>query len=113
MTLDRRSFLKAGLAAAVAAPVAGVQAVEYNKNIKFDKTADVVVIGFGGAGACAAIEAHDAGAKVLILEKLKEAGGITGVSSGGFMVPKDADEAYKYLSATYKFADSEKDDELV
>lgn len=28
MTLDRRSFLKAGLAAAVAAPVAGVQAVE-------------------------------------------------------------------------------------
>ena len=113
MTLDRRSFLKAGLAAAVAAPVAGVQAVEYNKNIKFDKTADVVVIGFGGAGACAAIEAHDAGAKVLILEKLKEAGGNTGVSSGGFMVPKDADEAYKYLSATYKFADSEKDDELV
>ena len=29
------------------------------------------------------------------------------------MVPKNADEAYKYLSATFEFADSEKDDELV
>ncbi len=34
--------------------------------------ADVVVIGFGGAGACAAIEAHDAGAEVLLLEKQSE-----------------------------------------
>lgn len=113
MTLDRRNFLKAGLAAAVAAPVAGVHAVEYSKNIKFDKTADVVILGYGGAGACAAIEAHDAGAKVLILEKLKQGGGNTAVSSGGFMVPKNADEAYKYLSATFQFADSEKDDDLV
>jgi 3-oxosteroid 1-dehydrogenase len=36
---------------------------------KWDKEADVVILGFGGAGACAAIEAADAGAKVLILEK--------------------------------------------
>ena len=36
---------------------------------KWDKEADVVVVGFGGAGAAAAITAHDAGAKVLILEK--------------------------------------------
>ena len=113
MSFDRRSFLKAGLAAAVAAPVAGVHAVEYSKSIKFDKTADVVILGYGGAGACAAIEAHDAGAKVLILEKLPQGGGNTAVSSGGFMVPKNADEAYKYLSATFEFADSEKDDELV
>ena len=38
MTFDRRSFLKAGLAAAVAAPVAGVHAVEYSKSIKFAST---------------------------------------------------------------------------
>lgn len=113
MTFNRRSFLKAGLAAAVTAPVAGVHAVEYSSKIKFDKTADVVILGYGGAGACAAIEAHDAGAKVLILEKLPQGGGNTAVSSGGFMVPKNADEAYKYLSATFEFADSEKDDELV
>lgn len=97
MTFNRRSFLKAGLAAAVTAPVAGVHAVEYSSKIKFDKTADVVILGYGGAGACAAIEAHDAGAKVLILEKLPQGGGNTAVSSGGFMVPKNADEAYKYL----------------
>ena len=31
--------------------------------------ADVVIIGFGAAGGCAAIEAHDAGANVVLLEK--------------------------------------------
>ena len=36
---------------------------------KWDQEADVVIVGFGGAGACAAIEAHDAGAKVVLLEK--------------------------------------------
>ena len=51
MTFNRRSFLKAGLAAAVTAPVAGVHAVEYSSKIKFDKTADVVILGYGGAGA--------------------------------------------------------------
>ena len=36
---------------------------------KWDKQADVVVIGFGAAGAAAAITAQDAGASVLMLEK--------------------------------------------
>ncbi len=36
---------------------------------KWDYEADVVVVGYGGAGATAAITAFDAGAKVLILEK--------------------------------------------
>ena len=51
MTLDRRSFLKAGLAAAMTVPAAGVHAVEYSDKIKFDKTADVVILGYGGAGS--------------------------------------------------------------
>lgn len=34
---------------------------------------DVVIIGFGAAGACAAIEAHDAGARVILIEKQPEA----------------------------------------
>ncbi len=37
---------------------------------EWDKEADVVMVGYGGAGAVAAITAHDAGAKVLLLEKL-------------------------------------------
>ena len=40
---------------------------------KWDMEADVIVVGFGGAGGCAAIEAHDNKAKVLILEKQPEA----------------------------------------
>jgi hypothetical protein len=36
---------------------------------KWDDTADVVVVGYGGSGAVTAITAFDAGAKVLILEK--------------------------------------------
>lgn len=36
---------------------------------QWDEEADVVVVGFGGAGAVAAITAKDAGADVLILEK--------------------------------------------
>ena len=113
MNLQRRNILRGGLAAALTLPVAGVQAVEYTKDLKWDKTADVVVLGYGGAGACAAIEAHDAGAKVLILEKLAQGGGNTAVSSGGFMIPKDAKDAYTYLNATYAFADSEKDEALL
>jgi len=49
---------------------------------KWDKEADVVIVGMGGAGACAAIEAHDAGCKVIALEKMDKPGGTTLISSG-------------------------------
>ena len=42
---------------------------------------DVAVIGFGGAGACAAIEASDAGAEVAIFEVASASGGSTALSS--------------------------------
>lgn len=42
---------------------------------------DVIVIGFGAAGACAAIEATDAGASVLVLDRF--AGGGASALSGG------------------------------
>lgn len=47
----------------------------------WDATADVVVVGFGGAGACAAIEAHEAGADVLVLDRF-HGGGATAISGG-------------------------------
>ena len=49
-------------AATVAAAVPGVPE-------QWDKEADVVIVGYGGAGAVAAITAADAGAQVLVLEK--------------------------------------------
>jgi 3-oxo-5alpha-steroid 4-dehydrogenase len=44
-------------------------------------TADVVVVGFGAAGACAAIEAARAGAEVVVLDRFA-GGGATALSGG-------------------------------
>jgi 3-oxosteroid 1-dehydrogenase len=51
--------------------------------------ADVIVIGFGAAGGCASIEAHDTGAEVILLEKMPEDGHYsnTRMSGGGFHSP--------------------------
>jgi fumarate reductase flavoprotein subunit len=43
---------------------------------------DVIVIGGGGAGMCAALEAHDAGARVLLVEAAEKLGGSTALSGG-------------------------------
>jgi 3-oxo-5alpha-steroid 4-dehydrogenase len=48
---------------------------------QWDERADVVVVGFGAAGACAAIEAADAGVNVLVLDRFG-AGGATALSGG-------------------------------
>jgi 3-oxo-5alpha-steroid 4-dehydrogenase len=47
----------------------------------WDASADVVVVGFGGAGACAALEAAEHGASVLVLDRFT-GGGATAVSGG-------------------------------
>ena len=59
---------------------------------------DVVVVGYGGAGAAAAIEAHDKGAQVLIIEKQEKPGGTTTLSTGLMMIPKGAKRAETYVS---------------
>ncbi len=51
---------------------------------KWDHNTDVVVVGFGSAGGCAAIEAVRAGAKVLILERASGGGGTTALAAGHF-----------------------------
>jgi len=50
-------------------------------DVVWDGVADVVVVGLGGAGATAAIEAHENGANVLVLERF-EGGGATAKSGG-------------------------------
>ena len=53
-----------------------------SKNIdSYQDEFDVVVCGFGGAGGCAAIEAANNGAKVLLLERASDGGGSTALSS--------------------------------
>ncbi len=71
--LTRRNFIKSAAIGAGATVISGTMgnafAASNEVPKKWDLTTDVVIIGFGGAGATAAIEAHDAGAKVLILER--------------------------------------------
>ncbi len=70
----------------------------------WDFTAEVVIVGYGGAGAAAAIEAHDAGADVLILEKQKaDAPNFvhhtpsSRMCAGALLVPVDTKVAAKHL----------------
>src|SRR3546814_12978887 len=49
--------------------------------LAWDDEADVVIVGFGGAGACAALEAAAGGAEVLALDRF-EGGGATAYSGG-------------------------------
>ncbi|WP_293655651.1 FAD-dependent oxidoreductase [Anaeromicrobium sp.] len=54
-----------------------------------EQTYDVVVIGAGGAGFSAAIEAASQGAKVVILEQESVVGGNTSLSGAGFNIPEN------------------------
>ena len=50
----------------------------------WDLSADVVIVGLGIAGACAALEAQRAGADVLVLERAGAGGGASALSQGQF-----------------------------
>src|SRR5208282_4615718 len=78
------------------------QAAEAQVPTNWAQTADVVVVGYGGAGAVSAITAYDAGANVLILEKtpsyaalgvinpaISGGGGSTSMNGGRFDYPSD------------------------
>jgi urocanate reductase len=86
--VSRRNFLTRGAAAGVGAvTIAGASAQDAaaqngNGNIKWDHTADVVVIGAGVAGLPAAITARDNGASVIIVDENFDIGG-RGILSGG------------------------------
>ncbi|MDY7033664.1 MAG: FAD-dependent oxidoreductase [Thermodesulfobacteriota bacterium] len=63
--------------------------------------ADIVIVGFGGAGAVAAITAHDKGATVLILEKQSKESHYTNtrMSGGVFVNVNDMEKGVKYLQS--------------
>lgn len=67
--VSRRNLLTGIAAGAVSAPTVTVAATAPSP---FDQTADVIVVGFGGAGAATAITAADNGADVLIVERQPE-----------------------------------------
>ncbi len=67
--------------------VDGASAAQANKSetaaVYEDATTDVLVIGGGGAGLSAAISAKEAGAEVILVEKLAILGGNTNYATGG------------------------------
>ncbi len=67
---------------------------------QFHDEVDVLVVGYGYAGGIAAIEAHDAGAKVLLVDKMAHPGGISVCSYGAMRSAHDAGKAFAYLKAT-------------
>jgi 3-oxo-5alpha-steroid 4-dehydrogenase len=85
----------------------------------WDQSADVVVVGLGVAGACAALEAHRAGVDVLVVERASGGGGASATSEGTFYlgggttlqdacgVVDDPDEMYKFMRASTTTPDDE------
>ena len=81
---------------------------------------DVVVVGFGIAGGCAALEAARAGARVLLLERAAVHGGTSSMSGGHFYLgggtavqqatgwDDTPDEMYAYLVAVSKEPEHDK-----
>lgn len=112
----RRNFLKSSLLATtplLSALSSECRAVESPTAVRWDREADVVVLGFGNAGSNAAIAACDNGASVVILEKMREGGGNVAVSSGGFVVPTDRDKYFVYLKSLYEMSRSDWDEALL
>jgi 3-oxo-5alpha-steroid 4-dehydrogenase len=87
---------------------------------QYSDEVDVLVIGFGIAGGCAAVSAAAAGSKVLVLERAAAAGGTTSMAGGHFYLgggtavqqatghPDSADEMYKYLVAVSRDPEHDK-----
>lgn len=79
----------------------------------FDVETDVIVAGFGGAGASAVLEARRAGADVIVLERASGGGGSTQMSAcemylgGGTRLQRDLgiedsrEDFYRYLKACF------------
>ena len=87
--INRRTVLKGLGAGAGLALTGGLSSAAYAAYVpavpaKWDRAFDVIVIGTGYAGLSAAIEAHDAGAKVVVIEKAKVYGGNSLISTGAY-----------------------------
>lgn len=87
--IGRRDFIKgaaalAGVAIAGGGLLAGCTSRSKAGSMpaKWDKEADVVIVGGGGTGIVASIEARNAGASVIVLEKAANVGGSTSLSGG-------------------------------
>lgn len=94
----------------MAAAYSPSHALRLSKVEKWDGETDVIVVGFGVSGACAAIEARQTGAAVTIFEVAAASGGSSALSGGEFYLgggtwvqtengfEDDADQVREYLT---------------
>jgi len=118
---NRRGFIKGaavgvGTLALSGSLVLGKDAAAAPVPKKWDKQTDVLVLGAGGAGLLAAIEAADAGSKAIILEREQVRASSTQISGGIVtlcqteMQPGSCDELFSDLTKAHR---NDNDPELV
>lgn len=86
-----------------------------------EETVDVVVIGAGGAGLAAAVTANQAGASVIVVEKMPKVGGNTILAGGALNAVDEGsetalandDSVERHYTQTYEGGDKQGDPELV
>src|SRR5882757_11285857 len=88
------------VAHSTAAEMKGAQGMARQVPESWDEEADVVVVGYGYAGAVAALEAQEAGADVLLIEKMPDPGGISITSGGNVRTVADQEAGFAHLRAS-------------
>ncbi len=102
--LSRRDFIKTtavgvGAAAVAALGTEEAKAIPLGQVPGWDYEADVVIVGYGFGGVCAAIAAHDDGSDVLVLEKSPTPeGGNSGCSSGSIHTNIRVDDVEDFIN---------------
>ena len=125
-TYTSKGFLEAvndalAKSGATAADLVANEVAQGAQQRESEYTADVLVVGGGGAGLTAAIEAADAGANVMLIEKMPRVGGNTLISGAEYAAPGNwlqkaqgiEDSADLMYEDTLKGGDNENDPALV
>ena len=105
--LNRRKFLKlsavgaVGIATGLTSQAQAEPVITNPAKVKWALTADVVVVGTGLSGLVSAIEANDAGAKVIIIDKAPKEfeGGNSRVSGNLWLCNNDQEKSFAYYKA--------------
>lgn len=80
--LSRRSFVQGAATAAIFSTAGVAIAAPASDNGNWDESADVVIVGAGGAGLVAGLVAAREGASVTLIDSASAVGGNTNNSSG-------------------------------